>query len=144
MYRYQNHLFQGETIYIAGPECFYTNGFSMLNAMRRRAEALGFGVTLPNDNPLDMQNEILTSLLAAHDTDGVAGTNKDAVLDGPGVFVGIHVDPSRQVFPVKHHAKLGNGKPQTTIHLRYLEHYRRRDDSPTAFHRKSPLTKCRC
>lgn len=59
MYRYQYELFKDEAVYIAGPECFYTHGFSMLNAMRRRAESLGFHVTLPNDNPLDMDNENL-------------------------------------------------------------------------------------
>lgn len=49
-------MFENEKIYIAGPECFYSNGFAVLNAMRRRAESLGFGVTLPNDHPLDMEN----------------------------------------------------------------------------------------
>ncbi len=56
MYRYQRKFFEKEGIYIAGPECFYTYGFDMLAAMRVRAESLGFGVTLPNDNPLDMDN----------------------------------------------------------------------------------------
>ncbi len=56
MYRYQHKFFEKEGIYIAGPECFYTGGFHMLKAMRVRAESLGFGVTLPNDNPLDMDN----------------------------------------------------------------------------------------
>lgn len=49
-------MFEKEKLYIAGPECFYTGGFVILNAMRRRAESLGFGVTLPNDHPLDMEN----------------------------------------------------------------------------------------
>lgn len=49
-------MFEKEKIYIAGPECFYSGGFAVLNAMRRRAESLGFGVTLPNDHPLDMDN----------------------------------------------------------------------------------------
>lgn len=52
-------MFKNEKIYIAGPECFYTGGFGMLNAMRRRAESLGLGVTLPNDHPLDMENPVL-------------------------------------------------------------------------------------
>lgn len=56
MYRYQRKLFEKEAIYIAGPECFYTYGYDMLAAMRSRAESLGFGVTLPNNNPLDMEN----------------------------------------------------------------------------------------
>lgn len=48
-----------EWIYIAGPECFYQGGTEMLAAMRKRAESLGFGVTLPNDHPLDMSSENL-------------------------------------------------------------------------------------
>lgn len=56
MYRYQYPLFEKESIYIAGPECFYTYGYDMLAAMRARAESLGFRVTLPNDNPLDLEN----------------------------------------------------------------------------------------
>lgn len=49
-------MFEKEKIYIAGPECFYKGGPSILNVMRRRAESLGFGVTLPNEHPLDMGN----------------------------------------------------------------------------------------
>lgn len=49
-------MFENEKIYIAGPECFYTDGNLILKAMRCRAESLGFGVTLPNDHPLDMGN----------------------------------------------------------------------------------------
>lgn len=56
MYRYQHELLKKEGIYIAGPECFYTYGYDALAAMRKRAEALGFGVTLPNDDPLDLEN----------------------------------------------------------------------------------------
>ena len=56
MYRYQHELVKGEALYIAGPECFYQYGYDALAAMRKRAEALGFGVTLPNDDPLDMEN----------------------------------------------------------------------------------------
>ena len=56
MYRYQHGLFKKEAIYIAGPECFYTYGYDALAAMKARAHALGFGVTLPNDHPLDMEN----------------------------------------------------------------------------------------
>lgn len=57
MYRYQRKLFAQEAIYIAGPECFYTYGYDMLAAMRGRAESLGFGVTLPNNHPLDLMNQ---------------------------------------------------------------------------------------
>lgn len=56
MYRYIHDLLKNEAIYIAGPECFYTDGYDMLAAMRVRAEALGFSVTLPNSHPLDMEN----------------------------------------------------------------------------------------
>lgn len=56
MYRYQHKFFEKEAIYIAGPECFYTHGYDMLAAMKARAVSLGFGVTLPNDHQLDMEN----------------------------------------------------------------------------------------
>ena len=56
MYRYQHSLVRDEALYIAGPECFYTYGYDMLAAMKARAEALGFSVTLPNNDPLDMEN----------------------------------------------------------------------------------------
>lgn len=56
MYRYQHKMLEKEAIYIAGPECFYTHGYDMLHAMKAKAEALGFRVTLPNDHPLDLQN----------------------------------------------------------------------------------------
>lgn len=56
MYRYQHNLVKDEAIYIAGPECFYTYGYDALAAMKARALSLGFGVTLPNDHPLDMEN----------------------------------------------------------------------------------------
>lgn len=56
MYRYQHSMVKDEALYIAGPECFYTYGYDALGAMRARAEALGFSVTLPNDDPLDMEN----------------------------------------------------------------------------------------
>lgn len=56
MYRTQHLLAEKEAVYIAGPECFYTYGYDLLAAMRKKAEALGFQVTLPNDHPLDMEN----------------------------------------------------------------------------------------
>lgn len=56
MYRYQHDLVKNEALYIAGPECFYTYGYDMLAAMRVRAESLGFSVTLPNNDPLDLDN----------------------------------------------------------------------------------------
>lgn len=56
MYRYQHKLAEKEALYIAGPECFYTYGYDALAAMKARAMALGFGVTLPNTDPLDLDN----------------------------------------------------------------------------------------
>lgn len=49
-------MFENEKIYIAGPECFYTRGYDMLAEMRKKSESKGFGVTLPNDHPLDLDN----------------------------------------------------------------------------------------
>lgn len=49
-------MFEKEKIYIAGPECFYRNGYTQLDVMKRRAEEKGFGVTLPNNHPLDLDN----------------------------------------------------------------------------------------
>lgn len=48
-----------EAIYIAGPECFYIDGNSRLNAMRRISESRGHSATLPNDTPLKLDNEDL-------------------------------------------------------------------------------------
>ena len=58
MYRYQHKLYEKEAIYIAGPECFYTYGYDALGAMKARANALGFGVTLPNTHSLDLKIRI--------------------------------------------------------------------------------------
>lgn len=52
-------MLKKESIYIAGPECFYVNGNELLDAMRRKSEALGFEVTLPNDKALNLENEDL-------------------------------------------------------------------------------------
>ncbi len=49
-------MFEKEKIYIAGPECFYSDGVIRLAAMKQLALSRGFGVTLPNDHPLDMEN----------------------------------------------------------------------------------------
>lgn len=59
MYRYQHSMVGKEALYIAGPECFYKYGYDMWGAMKARAEALGFSVTLPNNDPLDLDNEDL-------------------------------------------------------------------------------------
>ncbi|URW91250.1 nucleoside 2-deoxyribosyltransferase [Lacticaseibacillus paracasei] len=45
-----------ESIYIAGPEVFFNNGDEVLKAMRILAESRGHSVTLPNDDPLEMNH----------------------------------------------------------------------------------------
>lgn len=69
-------MFKDEKIYIAGPECFYTGGYEMLGAMRKYAESKGFGVTLPNDHPLDMGNPDLQKR-----ADSIFADLKDIMLD---------------------------------------------------------------
>ena len=59
MYDDALRLFEKETLYIAGPECFYTNGYTLWNAMRLQAEYLGFRVAMPSDTPLDLSHEDL-------------------------------------------------------------------------------------
>lgn len=59
MYDALLNLHKQETIYIAGPECFYTNGYTLWDAMRRKAEYNGFRVAMPNDNPLDLSDSDL-------------------------------------------------------------------------------------
>ena len=59
MYDEALRLFEKETLYIAGPECFYTNGYTLWNAMRLQAEYYGFRVVMPSDNPLDLTHEDL-------------------------------------------------------------------------------------
>ena len=59
MYDDALRLFEKETLYIAGPECFYTNGYTLWNAMRLQAEYLGFRVVMPSDSPLDLSHEDL-------------------------------------------------------------------------------------
>lgn len=49
-------MLKNESIYIAGPECFYFNGTERLRAMRAAAESCGLSVTLPNDNELDLNH----------------------------------------------------------------------------------------
>lgn len=43
MYDWQVKLFSKEKLYLAGPECFYTNGYTLWDSMRRKAEYYGFG-----------------------------------------------------------------------------------------------------
>jgi nucleoside 2-deoxyribosyltransferase len=56
---HQYEILEGEAIYIAGPECFYVNGYDSLGAMRKESEYYGCKVTLPNDNPLNLDHEDL-------------------------------------------------------------------------------------
>jgi nucleoside 2-deoxyribosyltransferase len=46
-------------VYIAGPECFYPQGYSLWHAQRKLAEYYGFTVVLPNDAPLKLDHEDL-------------------------------------------------------------------------------------
>ena len=48
-----------EAIYIAGPECFYLNGYPHWNALRARAEMFGFQVTMPSDAEVKLDHEDL-------------------------------------------------------------------------------------
>lgn len=48
-----------ETIYIAGPECFFQNGDEHLASLRNISESVGHSVSLPNDTPLKLDNEDL-------------------------------------------------------------------------------------
>ena len=43
-----------ESIYIAGPMCFYEDGYPRWYVMRDRAKVKGFDVTMPNDVELEM------------------------------------------------------------------------------------------
>lgn len=49
-------MYRDESIYIAGPECFYPNGFQILGALRRVSESYGFRVSLPNDRQLKLDD----------------------------------------------------------------------------------------
>lgn len=49
MYQYNN-----DKIYIAGPECFYPNGYDLWDAFGKKAQYYGFGVTMPTTNTLDL------------------------------------------------------------------------------------------
>jgi nucleoside 2-deoxyribosyltransferase len=52
-------VMEKQHLYIAGPECFYPDGDARLMAFRKEAEAAGYAVSLPNDNPLDLTHEDL-------------------------------------------------------------------------------------
>jgi len=59
MYDETAKLFSREKLYLAGPECFYSNGYTLWEAMRKKAEYYGFCVTMPSDNPVDLTHEDL-------------------------------------------------------------------------------------
>lgn len=48
-------MIKDESLYIAGPLCFYKNGYGMWNALRKEAEFNGFNVALPNDTVLEYE-----------------------------------------------------------------------------------------
>lgn len=45
---------QKESIYIAGPMCFYEDGYPRWYVMRDRAKVKGFDISMPNDTQLEM------------------------------------------------------------------------------------------
>ncbi|MBQ3090505.1 MAG: nucleoside 2-deoxyribosyltransferase [Oscillospiraceae bacterium] len=54
-----------ERIYIAGPMCFYEDGYPRWDLMRDRAKVKGFDVTMPNESdlimdPVDLQKNAVT------------------------------------------------------------------------------------
>lgn len=54
-----------ESIYIAGPMCFYEDGYPRWYSMRDRAKTKGFDVTMPSDNQLDMDpNDLQQNAIA--------------------------------------------------------------------------------
>lgn len=48
-----------ETIYIAGPMCFYADGYPRWDVMKFRAQTKGYHVAMPSDVVLDLTNEDL-------------------------------------------------------------------------------------
>lgn len=48
-----------ECIYIAGPMCFYADGYPRWYVMRDRAKVKGFSVSMPNDKELKLDHEDL-------------------------------------------------------------------------------------
>lgn len=48
-----------ECIYIAGPMCFYADGYPRWYVMRDRAKVKGFAVSMPNDKDLKLDHEDL-------------------------------------------------------------------------------------
>lgn len=52
--------YKDEGLYIAGPECFYENGYELWWAQRKLAEYYGIPVVLPTSTPLKLDNEDLS------------------------------------------------------------------------------------
>ncbi|NTW90487.1 MAG: hypothetical protein HGA35_00895, partial [Erysipelotrichaceae bacterium] len=48
-------MIKDESLYIAGPLCFYKNGYGMWDALKKEAEFYGFTVALPNNNVLEYE-----------------------------------------------------------------------------------------
>ena len=48
-------MIKDESLYIAGPLCFYKNGYGMWDALKKEAEFYGFKVALPNNNVLEYE-----------------------------------------------------------------------------------------
>lgn len=58
-------MIKDESLYIAGPLCFYVNGLSMWHSWRKEAEFYGFTVSLPNDVKPEFEEGNKRSLSAA-------------------------------------------------------------------------------
>lgn len=56
---YYDPYWKRHTLYIAGPECFYENGYPQWYAMGGRAEMMGMQVTMPTKNKLDLSHDDL-------------------------------------------------------------------------------------
>src|SRR5699024_7853848 len=52
-------IMRQECIYIAGPMCFYADGYPRWYVMRDRAKVKGFAVSMPNDKELKLDHEDL-------------------------------------------------------------------------------------
>ncbi len=81
MYKYKN-----ESIYFAGPSCFYTNGYDMWHSQEKRAKFLGFGVTMPHYKELNWDTEV-----PRNNADAIFKNCADAINDSTAIIVDLEV-----------------------------------------------------
>lgn len=72
--------YNNESIYIAGPECFYPNGYDLWDAMGKQAEYYGFGVVMPTKNELKLDHEDLRKNADAIFTNCAKAMNEATVI----------------------------------------------------------------